>query len=235
MMKIGDMYINGQYLKHNPTWGAEDAAWKADLIFHQIRKNGLTPQTICEAGCGSGEILRQLQEKMGESCRFEGYDIAPQAISLANQRSNQKLIFKLKNICDEGKISYDLILIIDLIEHLEDYFEFLRILKDKSPYKILHIPLEMFVFSVLYPGFHRGQRKRVGHLHFFSKDTALQMLKDLGYEIVDYSYTKGYAFDRHNYGIKDKILYIPRRLCYPILPDFTVRVFGGHSLLVLVK
>jgi hypothetical protein len=234
-MKIGDIYINGQYFKHNPTWGAEDAAWKANLIFRMIQKNGLTPSTICEVGCGSGEILRQLQGKMDDECRFEGYDIAPQAINIAKQYSNQKLTFKLKNICEDAGISYDLILIIDLIEHLEDYFEFLRFIKAKSPYAIIHIPLEMFVFSVMYPEFHRGQRARVGHLHFFSKDTALQMLKDLGYEIVDYSYTKGYALDRHNYGIKDKILYIPRRLFYPILPDFTVRVFGGHSLLVLVK
>ena len=42
-MKIGDMYTNGQYLKHNPTWGADDAAWKTELIYAMIQKHGLKP------------------------------------------------------------------------------------------------------------------------------------------------------------------------------------------------
>jgi len=74
----------------------------------------------------------------------------------------------------------------------------------------------------------------VGHLHYFSKDIALQMLRDLGFEIIDYSYTAGYALPRH-YGLKDTLLKIPRGLLYTISPDITVRVFGGYSLLVLVK
>jgi hypothetical protein len=60
------------------------------------------------------------------------------------------------------------------------------------------------------------------------------MLQDLGYEIVDFSYTAGYALPRQ-YGLKDKLLKIPRGLLYPVIPDFTVRMFGGYSLLVLVK
>ena len=60
------------------------------------------------------------------------------------------------------------------------------------------------------------------------------MLRDFGYEIVDYTYTAGYALPR-NYGIKDRLLKIPRYLFFPFAPDFTARVFGGYSLLVLVK
>jgi len=234
-MKIGDMYTNGQYLEHNPTWGAEDASWKADLIYGMIQKQGLKPVTICEAGCGSGEILWNLQQKMEKGCIFTGYDISPQAIDLARQHSNQNLTFRLADISEERGKTYDLILLIDLIEHLEDYFEFLRVLKDKSQYKILHIPLEMFVISVLYPAFHHGQKRKVGHLHYFTKDTALQVLRDLGYEIVDFYYTAGYTLPLHDHGIKDRILKVPRRLLHPFAPDLTVRIFGGYSLLVLVK
>jgi hypothetical protein len=62
----------------------------------------------------------------------------------------------------------------------------------------------------------------------------LQMLRDLGYEVLDHKYTAGYALPRE-YGLKDKLLKIPRSMFYPLFPDFTVRVFGGYSLLVLVK
>jgi len=228
------MYTDGDYLKNNPTWDVEDAPWKADHIFCMMQKHHLEPGSICEVGCGCGEILAQLQKRLPVSTKFTGYEISPQAYDLCKGRSNDRLSFLLKNYCDEPDNSCDLILLIDLIEHLEDYFRFLRDVRDKSPYKILHIPLEMFAIAVMYPRFLLGQRKKVGHLHHFSKDTALQMLKDLGYEIIDYEYTAGYALPR-DYGIKDKLLKIPRRLLFPVFPDFTVRLFGGCSLLVLVK
>ena len=66
------------------------------------------------------------------------------------------------------------------------------------------------------------------------KEIALQMLRDLGFEIIDYSYTAGYALPR-DYGLKDKLLKIPRWLFFPASNDLTVRVFGGYSLIVLVK
>ena len=233
-MNVVDMYVDGEYLKHNPTWGVEDAPWKADLIFRMLQKHRLEPKTICEVGCGSGEILHHLQQRMPVSCEFTGYEISPQAYELCKQRINERLCFLLKNFSDDADTSWDLILLIDLVEHLEDYFQFLRALKKKSPYKILHIPLEIFVLSVLYPQFLVGQKKKVGHLHYFSKETALQILEDLGYEIIDYSYTAGYSLTR-NYGMKDRLLKMPRRLFFWLSKDLTVRVFGGYSLLVLVK
>lgn len=233
-MNVADMYIDGEYLKHNPTWDVEDAPWKADLIFRMLQKHRLEPKTICEVGCGSGEILHHLQQRMPVSCEFTGYEISPQAYELCKQRTNERLCFLLKNFSDDDDTSWDLILLIDLIEHLEDYFQFLREIKGKSQYKILHIPIEMFALSALYPQFLLGQRKKVGHLHYFSKETALQMLRDLGFEIIDYSYTAGYALPR-DYGLKDKLLKIPRWIFFPASNDLTVRVFGGYSLLVLVK
>jgi SAM-dependent methyltransferase len=233
-MSSGDIYTDGEYLKNNPTWDMEDAPWKADLIFRMMQKHQIDPKTICEIGCGSGEILRHLQLKLPESVKFTGYEISPQAYELCMERSNERLCFKLKNYCDDTDNSCDLILLIDIIEHLEDYFRFLRDIKRKSQNKILHIPLEMFVLSALYPQFLLKQKKKVGHLHFFTKDLALQMLRDLGYEIIDYSYTAGYSLPR-DFGLKDRLLKIPRRLFFPIEPDVTVRVFGGYSLLVLVK
>ena len=233
-MNLGDMYLDGEYQKHNPTWDMEDAPWKADLIFKMIQKHRLEPKTICEVGCGSGEILNQLQKRMPSMCIFTGYEISPQAYKLCQLRKNERLFFHLENYLEDSGTPCDLILLIDLIEHLEDYFHFLREIKPKSQYKILHIPLEMFVLAVMHQKFLLGQRKKVGHVHFFSKDLALQVLRDIGYEIIDYSYTAGYSLPR-DYGMKDRILKIPRRLLFPVARDFTVRVFGGYSLLVLVK
>lgn len=234
MTIMSDMYVDGEYSKQNPTWDVEDAPWKADHIFRMLKKHHLEPRSVCEVGCGCGEILNQLQQRMDPACQFTGYDISPQAIQLCKPRTNERLNFRCGDFLDEGNGVYDLILLVDIIEHLEDYFRFLRTIKEKSRYIVLHIPLEMFVLSALYPQFHLGQRAKVGHLHYFSQGIALQVLRDLGYEIIDSTYTAGYALPR-DYGIKDRLLKIPRRLFFPFAPDFTVRVFGGYSLLVLVK
>ena len=100
-MSSGDMYTDGDYLKNNPTWDEEDAPWKADLIFNMMEKNQLKPTTICEVGCGCGEILRQLQLKMPVPTRFTGIEILPNAFDLCKERSNEMLSFCLKNYCDE--------------------------------------------------------------------------------------------------------------------------------------
>ena len=160
----------------------------------------------------------QLQQKLPAATRFTGYEISPQAYDLCKERSNDRLTFCLQNYCEGTDNSCDLILLIDLIEHLEDYSGFLRNIRSKSRYKILHIPLEMFVLAVLHPQFLLGQRKKVGHLHYFSRDIALQVLREQGYEILDYQYTAGFSLPR-NYGLKDKLLKIPRSLLYPLCPD----------------
>lgn len=76
-------------------------------------------------------------------------------------------------------------------------------------------------------------RNTVGHLHYFSKDTALESLKDSGYNIVDYFYT-AVSNDLPN-SIKSRILKIPRELAFKINQDLAVRLLGGYSLLILAK
>ena len=77
---------------------------------------------------------------------------------------------------------------IDVFEHVEDYFGFLRKLREKAEYKIFHIPLDLSVQTVLRSSPIIKGRKSVGHIHYFTKETALETLKDTGYEIIDYFY-----------------------------------------------
>ena len=34
-----DIYNNGEYLRNNPGWGEEDAAWKGGMIVDLLKKN----------------------------------------------------------------------------------------------------------------------------------------------------------------------------------------------------
>src|SRR5690348_8777926 len=92
---VADPHVNGEYLRRNPTWHVEYSPWKAETIHRLLQKRRLSPRTICEVGCGAGEVLRQLQLKMPADCRFWGYDIAPAAVDLAKGRENDRLRFQL--------------------------------------------------------------------------------------------------------------------------------------------
>lgn len=225
------LYTDGSYLQNNPTWGVEDSPWKAAQIAKILSRNHISPKTIGEIGCGAGEILKQLSFSYSES-EFYGYEISPQAFELSKNRSSEKIQFHLKNLLDED-LFFDALLCIDVFEHVEDYFGFIRQIKSKAEYKIFHIPLDLSVLSVI-----RAQmmvaREGVGHLHYFSKETAIATLKDCGYEIIDSFYTTAFN-DIPAKKLRTQLARIPRKLLYSFSQDLGARLLGGSSLLVLAK
>lgn len=234
---LEEIYTKGEFLAKNPTWHVEDSPWKAQQILRMMKRNHLAPQTICEVGCGAGEILKQLQEQMPADCEFWGYDISPQAMQMCESRKNERLHFKLADLTKEQDIFFDMILIVDVIEHLEDYYSFLRAIKGKSQYKIIHLPLELTLNMVLNRKLIKN-REHYGHLHHFMKDTALQMLRDTNYEIIDHCYThmsNELPSPQWSYEIKRQLLKGPRKLLSSIDQDLAVRVLGGSNILMLAE
>ena len=228
------LYTSGNYLEKNPGWHVEESPWKARQIMQMLTRNHLEPHTICEVGCGVGEVLKQLQEHMEDNCTFTGYDISPQAIELAQSRVNARLYFKLMDIKQEQGVFFDLILVMDVIEHLEDYFSFLRAIGPKSAYKIFHIPLDLSAQTVLRRKALLHVRTMYGHLHYFTKETALQAVEDTGYDILDYCYTAR-ALEIPSKEVARKLLNIPRRALFAINPELATHTLGGWSLLILAK
>ena len=232
-MKLEELYTSGEYLEKNPTWHVEESPWKAQQIIRMVKQGDITPQTICEVGCGAGEVLKQLQQKMDPTCSYWGYEISPQAFELCKTRANEKLHFKLADIRQEEDAFFDLMLIMDVIEHLEDYFSFLRDIKSKSRYKIIHLPLDLSVQSLLRPNGLLDVRRAYGHIHYFTKNIALEMFKDVGYEVLDYFYAPR-SIGLAN-SLAKKLLIPPRVLFFSMHKDLAVRILGGYSLLVLAR
>jgi hypothetical protein len=144
------------------------------------------------------------------------------------------LTFKLEDLLEENGEYFDIALAVDVFEHVENYFGFLRRLKAKAEYKIFHIPLDLSVQTVLRASPIIKWRRSVGHIHYFTKETALETLKDTGYEILDYFYTAG-SLELPNRGWKTNVLKIPRKIAFAANKDLAVRLLGGYSLLVLAK
>ncbi len=223
---------DGEYLKNNPAWHVEDSPWKAKQILKMLKRNPLNPKTIVEIGCGAGEILNQLYSSMPDDVSFAGYDISGDAIRLAKTREKERLTFKHENYL-ETNINPDLLLMMDVFEHVDDYLGFLRLCKNKAKNVIFHIPLDLSVQGIL-RNIPMVNRNSVGHLHYFMKETAIATLVDTGYEIVDSFYTAG-MLELPRKTIKAKLAFLPRKLMYKVNEDLAAKVFGGFSLLVLAK
>jgi cyclopropane fatty-acyl-phospholipid synthase-like methyltransferase len=229
-----EIYKNGMYLENNPSWHEEDSLWKARQIKSLIERNALTPKSICEVGCGAGGIINQLFEQYKGEGKFFGYEISPQAFRLCEKKSKPNLTFLLKDLLSESDARFDIVMAIDVLEHVEDYLGFLKKLQKKGEYKVFHIPLDLSVQTVLRSSPIINARKSVGHIHYFTKETALQTLGDTGYEVVDWFYTAG-SMELPKQGWKANLLKIPRKIAFSVHKDLAVRILGGYSLLVLAK
>lgn len=231
---IDSIYHDGTYLDVTGGWHEEDSPWKAGQVLKMLARHGLEPATVCEVGCGAGEILKQLADSLGTDRSYTGFDISPQAISIAQEKAAPHLRFARGDITTMDTPVFDLLMAIDVFEHVEDYIGFLKDLRRRGTYKLFHIPLDMNVQMVLRRKPITRVRELVGHLHYFSKDTALATLRDAGYEVVDHFYTAN-MLELPCIGWRAQLMKLPRRVAFAIHPDLAARVLGGYSLMVLTR
>ena len=227
-------HINGQYLRHNPDWHVYSSEWKAGEIMKMLNRHELAPTSIGEVGCGAGEVLRQLQLRMSRECEFFGWDIAPDAIEMSKPKQNARLAFELADVCEIETPPLDLMLILEVVDHIEDYFSFLRDLISRSTHKLFHFSLDLSVQNALRSGALLNQRDAYVHLHYFNKETVLRTLEETGYEIIDYFYTPfGIRFTG---GLFNRWVVKPlRRSFFAMNQDLAVRLLGGYRLMVLAR
>jgi 2-polyprenyl-3-methyl-5-hydroxy-6-metoxy-1,4-benzoquinol methylase len=234
MTQDNSIYETGEYLKKNQDWHVSDSPWKAGNIYKIIQRNKLDYKTVCEVGCGAGEILRQLSYKMPDDVKFEGYEISPQAYELSKSRETDRINFHLKDLLEEDKsVKYDITMAIDVFEHVEDSFSFLKKLRSRGKYHVFHIPLDITINGILQDKFMTG-RNTVGHINYYTKETALATLEDCGYKIMDYFYTAD-SLELPRKTLKSKLAKMPRKLLFNVNEDFAVKLMGGFSLMVLAK
>jgi SAM-dependent methyltransferase len=226
------IYTDGSYLaKTGGTWHLEDSLFKAQRIASMLaRHDEINPKTICEIGCGAGGILAELQKILAQHIAFTGYDISPQAHALSAQFSNPRCQFVLGDAFAD-QLHYDLVLVMDVIEHVEDYFSFLRHTRKKGDWKLYHIPLDVHLLGTLRGDHHWDT---FGHLHFFTMETALRALQHTGHSVVDWIFTDG-AITIPSKTFRGRIANLIRVPLSKFSTKLTSRILGGYSMLVLAK
>ena len=162
---------------------------------------------------------------------FAGYDISATAISMAQAHSTSRLKFHCRDLLADSA-RFDVLLAIDVFEHVSDYMGFLRQLRAHGDAFIFHIPLDLSVAALVRPSRLTTTRRISGHLHYFATETALATLRDTGYEVVSWRLTAG-ALEAPQHSMKTHIANIPRRIIGTFSRAWAARLLGGYSLLVV--
>jgi hypothetical protein len=131
----------------------------------------------------------------------------------------------------------DLLLLLDVLEHVSDYIGFLDAMRRKADWIIFHIPLDICVKEVLRKSrYLLVMRQQYGHLHYFTKQTAIAALADVGYNIVDYFYTDDKEISDENPRRLSRVVYeAARRRLFRINQDFAASFFNHYNLMVLAR
>lgn len=228
------VYVDGRYAQRHPNWHREHSEWKATQISGMLARHSVEPRTVVEVGCGAGGILAALQGGMDPAVELTGYDVAPEAIKLARLLANDRLHFVCGDFTTDSAPVADVLLAIDVAEHVSDYLGFLAALRTRARTHVFHLPLDLSVLSSAQPQRLDWNYESVGHLHYFTAETALRALRNAGYSVADWTLTC-VELDLPPPAGQRQRLRLLRRLGRRMSSLWTSRVLGGFSLLALCR
>lgn len=231
-------YTSGDYWQNREK---SESTYKVHLVDSLIKKShlNLSPHIkAAELGCGQGAFLfpfADFLEKHDLDYQLLGYDISTPAINLAqsrNQHPENKLKF-LTGSANDLPNGLDFIFCMDVIEHVENPFEFLRNLSNKSKYLILHLPIEHSIGHLLMRNPTQSYNT-FKHIHFFSWESANLLIKESQFELVNYQFTAASDVVLNMPGsFKIKLSRWLRYFAYQLNPQIAAIVGGGSVLLLL--
>lgn len=227
---MSGIYADGTYLEKNPDWHRGRSSWKAAYFIHAWEEWKLTPATVCEVGCGAGGILTALSDRF-PTTRFTGYEISPDAYALCEP--TERVEFRLGDFLETDEV-YDLILLADVIEHVENYLGFLRGVRARGEWKMMLIPLDISAQTVVRRGRLSSIREEVGHLHYFTKEVALDALESTGYDVLSWRFVPA-ALEAPGLPLRARLVRWPRWVTAKISADLAANLLGGFSLFVVAR
>jgi ubiquinone/menaquinone biosynthesis C-methylase UbiE len=161
------------------------AAWKWANLELLIRSAGDPPGSILEFGCGSGEMLERAAAAFPDAT-VQGIDLAERMIAMASARlPTGRFVAGGVEALATWPEPVDLVLAIDILEHLEDPLPAARAMARVGRCIALKIPLERRVIRLGLRRQEPGPAHHIaGHLHFWTLGESRALLAAAGLGIV---------------------------------------------------
>lgn len=143
----------------------------------------INPETILDAGCGEGHVIYFLQKHLNKKIKFTGFDNSENAIKIAKELTGKNKNFFQGNLYDislEDK-SFDLVLAMEVLEHLEEYKKaIIELERVSSKYCLISVPLEPFfsIGNLLTGNNIKRWGKDLDHVNFWNKQEIEKIIKE---------------------------------------------------------
>ena len=226
-------YTDNDYLAANPDWHSADSRWKAHYVVRMLSEHQISPQSICEVGCGSGGILAALREQF-PSIELFGFDISPNVQGFWQEHSEKDISFICGDFFRESARQFDVVMLMDVFEHVPNPWQFLGDLHAHGKWFVFHVPLEFTALGALREEALLRARSSVGHIHYYTPKLATALLEEAGFEIIESKFTQAFR-TAPNRSVKTRLANIPRALISFFDKSLCARLLGGDTLLVLAK
>jgi len=186
-------YKKDYYVKNN-NFHRENKNEKISEII-KILENKDKPKSVLDIACGAGDILKIIAKKYNIE-RGVGIDISKLAIKEARKDldKNQNLEFLEMDIFNY-KINnkFDLALMMDIVEHIEDDKNFLEFISNLANSFIIKVPIENVFINKFLKFISFGKinacnetYEKYGHIHHYSRKDFIDLLKQIEFfEIIE--------------------------------------------------
>jgi SAM-dependent methyltransferase len=165
-------------------YNAQASQWKWGHLRPLISRH-LTPRSVLEFGCGSGEMLA-LARSSFPGAKLYGIDLAERMIEMARQRLGDATLMRGSDeLLRDWRPPVDLVLAIDILEHLEDPVRVASALGKAGRFVALWIPIERRVIRLGIAKQKSGIEHLSGHIHFWTLDESRRLLRAAGLRILD--------------------------------------------------
>lgn len=190
------MDYKNKYFKIYKDFHEKDSFSKASSVNKLIKSNPIFSfDSILDFACGSGLVLLEVLEEYDFEKAY-GIDISSDAISRAksNDKKN-KVNWMVGEIKHALNYKAELILLMDIVEHVEDDFSLLEDMGKLGDYLVIKVPIENnivnSVVNILSLGLidlNKTNLKKYGHVQAYSRRKFLELLAGLEYDVVDCEY-----------------------------------------------
>lgn len=170
---------------HDTIYATEQNHWWYRVrrcMVHDILRAYGVPRSdavnILDVGCGTGLLMTELKEY-----NIEGIDVSPRAVAFCKERGLTNVTEGSAEHIPRPDNQYDVILALDVIEHIKDDLGSLREMKrvlKPGGYLILFVPAFMFLWSVTDDNSH--------HFRRYTREELCRKVEQAGLRVARASY-----------------------------------------------